>query len=109
MQKNKKIHFIWISLVIFILFFTGCNESSNTSNEIKTILVDGMFEIVNINNQQQPIKLEVTGMDCLITVANDVDLVEVILDGNNNIVRVSSFDTFNLTVKDPSSEIQYYE
>ena len=107
MQKIKSIRFFFIIIILLCIYISGCTESS-INTQLKTIEIDGMFEIINIDNRQQPIKLVVTGMDCLITVSRETNLVEVIIDGSDNIVRVSSSHTFNQTIKDVSSRIEYY-
>jgi len=109
MQKIKIKQLFLAFLILAVLIFTGCIGPSDISSEVKTIEINGMFEIRSIDNREQPIKLVVTGMDCLITVSRETNLIEVILDGEHNIVRVSSFHTFNSTINDVSSEIQYYE
>lgn len=92
---------------MLFVYLSGCTESS-INTELKTIEIEGMFEIINIDNRQQPIKLVITGMDCLITVSRETNLVEVIIDGSDNIVRVATSHTFNQTIKDISSRIEYY-
>jgi hypothetical protein len=108
MQKNKILKIFFTFFLLVFIYLSGCTESS-VNKQLKTIEINGMFEIINIDNRQQPIKLVVTGMDCLITVSRNTELVEVILDGDNNVVRVSSFHTFNKTINDVSSRIEYYE
>ena len=108
MQVKRKIQLFIIISIFLSIYLAGCAGNSS-SREIKTIEIQGMYEIYNINNYQNPIKLVVTGMDCLITVSRDTELVEVILDGDNNVVRVSSFHTFNRTINDVSSRIEYYD
>ena len=107
MQKIKLIRLFLIISIILFVYLSGCTESS-INTQLKTIEIEGMFEIINIDNRQQPIKLVVTGMDCLVTVSRETNLVEVIIDGSDNIVRVSSSHTFNQTIKDTSSRIEYY-
>jgi hypothetical protein len=107
MQNIKLIKLFLIITIILFVYLSGCTESS-INTELKTIEIEGMFEIINIDNRKQPIKLVVTGMDCLITVSRETNLVEVILDGTENIVRVSSSHTFNQTIKNTSSRIEYY-
>lgn len=107
MRNKKLIRLFLIIAIILFVYLSGCTESS-INTQLKTIEIEGMFELINIDNRQQPIKLVVTGMDCLITVSEETNLVEVILDGTDNIVRVSSSHVFNQTIKDISSRIEYY-
>jgi hypothetical protein len=108
-MQVKRIIQLFIIISIFLsIYLSGCTEYS-PDRELKTIEIQGMYEIYNINNHQNPIKLVVTGMDCLITVSRETELVEVILDGDSNVVRVSTFHTFNRTIKDVSSRIEYYD
>jgi len=108
MRKKSKIKFVLVILLISTIYLSGCTDSS-FNTQLKTIEVDGLYEIINIDNRQQPIKLIVTGMDCLITVSRETNLVELILDGSDNIVRVSSLHTFNQTINDINSRIEFYE
>lgn len=107
MQKLKLIKlFLMITIILFV-YLSGCTESS-FDTRLKTIEIEGMFEIINIDNRKQPIKLVVTGMDCLITVSRETNLVEIIIDGPDNVIRVSSSHTFNQTINNPNSRIEYY-
>ncbi|UCD14510.1 MAG: transglutaminase domain-containing protein [Thermoplasmatales archaeon] len=84
--------------------------NDNTSwDETKTITISGDNVTQTINEPDKSIILLVMGRNCDITVNKSTNLIEIILSGTDNIIRVSRNHTFTSNVSGVGNEIVYYD
>lgn len=82
----------------------------NTSwEETKTITISGNNVTRIIIEPDKSIILIVSGISCDITVSQNTTLVEIILSGSDNIIRVSRSHTYTSNDSGANNEIVYYD
>jgi hypothetical protein len=91
-MKNKiVIGILLATLLVVIVAFSGCIEKYSgyiEEEEIEEVIpISGMDQDITISSDV-PVKLVVSGMRNVITVPNDVKVLEIVMSGMDNAVYI---------------------
>ena len=92
-MKNKVV--IIGSILTLVMFLAGCNELfSDSSVEIETIEISGDGVVQDIDKPGKPVKVIISGFDCIVSVSEETNLTEVV---SPSMLRVDRFSQPLLT------------
>lgn len=109
MELGKK--GIGVGAAIVIIFALGLLfvivYKSNIFDQLKVIEVSGMGVTTTVNCDE-PFRLEVSGMNCVVTVSRGAPLKELDLSGMNSIVYIPEEMTPEIDISGMNSEVIRY-
>lgn len=103
---RKSLITILIVLTISFVFISGCIEVPE-QEYIEEIVVSGMNDVVEINNDN-PIKLIITGMDAVVNVSYGTDVREIIITSMNSVVYIPQDANPKITITGTDSRVERY-
>jgi hypothetical protein len=117
-MNNKNIA-LAIILILICVSLSGCSGFFKTSEDnelgfasnikVEEVLIDGFNETITVDKPDSRVKLIVISVDSDITISEDTILVEMVLDGIDNIIRVSQNHNYKLTDDGIENQIVYYD
>jgi hypothetical protein len=124
-MKNKiAIRLVLVILLVVIVAFSGCiveetptEHSGWTEDEwieeetipgVDVIPISGVGQDITISSDM-PVKLVVSGTDNVVTVPNDVTVIEIVMSGVDNIVYISRSANPQVEISGVENEVVRYE